>query len=87
MTFVHRKNYKKYCILLKSTFEIPLFHIKEAREQTAAFNYYKCGYFPHDQQSRPSKKRYPVVTFVASSRFMFQLIVFKICAKNFSNNC
>ena len=33
MTFLHWKNYKKKSILLKTTFEIALFFIKEVREQ------------------------------------------------------
>ena len=56
MAFLHWNNYKINCILSNTTFEIPLFLIKEVLEQTAAFDYYKYGYFPYDQQMRPSKK-------------------------------
>ena len=45
MKYLHEvytlQNYKKHYILLKTTSEIPLFVIKEDREQTAAFDYYK----------------------------------------------
>ena len=50
------EEYKKHCIILNKTFEIPLFLIKDVYEQTAAFDYYKYGYFPSDQQMKPSKK-------------------------------
>ena len=48
MTFLLWKNYKKPCIILKTTFEIALFPIKEVREQTTIFDYYKYGYFPYE---------------------------------------
>ena len=69
MTFLHQKDDKKHCILVKTTFEICLFLIKEVSEQTAAFNYYKYGYFLHDQQMRPSKNI--ISTFVASALVLF----------------
>ena len=69
---VHWQNHKKHCILLKTTFEVPFFLIKEALEQAAAFNYDKFSYFLHDQQMRPSKKViYPAAPFVASSHVLF----------------
>ena len=43
MMFVHWKNYKKNCILLKTTVELPLFLISEVDEHIAAFEYYKYG--------------------------------------------
>ena len=39
--FVHWKNYKKHCILLKTTFEIPLFFLKEVGDPIATFEYCK----------------------------------------------
>ena len=41
MMFLHQKIFKKHYILLKTTFEIPLFLVEEDWEQAAAFNYYK----------------------------------------------
>ena len=35
--------YQKHCILLKITFQIPLFHIEEVCEQLPASNYWKYG--------------------------------------------
>ena len=44
MLLLHwKKLYKTLHILLKTTFEIPLFFIKEVREQTGVFDYYKYG--------------------------------------------
>ena len=55
MTFLHGEDEKKHVILLKTTFETPLLLLKEVSEQAAGFDYYKYGYFLHDQQMRPSK--------------------------------
>ena len=41
MMFLDQKKYKKHCILLNTTLEIPSFPTKETPEQTAAFEYYK----------------------------------------------
>ena len=55
MTFLDQEDDKIHCILFKTTFEIPLVLIKEISEQTVIFNYYKYGYYLHDQQMRPSR--------------------------------
>ena len=74
MTFLHRKGNKKHCILVKTTFEISLFLIKAVSEQIAPLNYYKYGYFLHNQQMRPSKN--VMSTFVASSLVSFLNLFF-----------
>ena len=38
MTFLHWKNYKRHCILLKATFTIPVFLMKEVHESKTAFD-------------------------------------------------
>ena len=63
------ESFKKHWIIkynIKYNFEIPLLLIKNVYEKTAAFDYYKHGYFPSDQQMKPSKKVISVVTFAAS---------------------
>ena len=51
--FKLKKNYRKYCIFQKTTFQIALFHpTKKVFKQTAAFEFYKT-WLLHDQQIRP----------------------------------
>ena len=41
MMFLHQKNCKKHCMLLKTTFEIFILLIEEDHEQKTGFDYYK----------------------------------------------
>ena len=83
--FLRWENYKKHCLLSKIAFEIPLFLIKEVCEQTAAFNYYKYGYFLHDQEKMSSKRLYALFTMIANSLVSFFNLLFSKCVKNSSN--
>lgn len=64
--FLSCKNYKKHCMLFKTTFEIRLLLITEVRKQTATFDYYQYGVYISLVMG-PSKKA--VFTFVTSSLF------------------
>ena len=68
--FYAGKNYNKYCILLKTSFEIPLFIIKKVCQQISILTTVLqiCfTYFPHNLEMKP----YVVVTFAANSLVSF----------------
>ena len=74
MLLLHwKKLYKTLHILLKTTFEIPLFFIKEVHEQTGVFDYYKYGLHISCMINRWSLqiKLYVVVIFLACSFILF----------------
>ena len=79
MTFLHWRDYKKSWILLKTTFEIPLFLIKELHD--SCFGLYKYSYFPLDQQRRPSEKGYILWSH------LLQVFLFYFSTYCFQNMC
>ena len=78
MMFLHKKNFKKRCILLKTYFKITLFLAQEDWEQTAVFDYYKYDVHISRKINRRGlqKKLYAVVIFVATSLFSFFNLLF-----------
>ena len=72
--FLHWGNDQKHCILLKATFEIPLFPIKDVLEQSPVFNYYKHGL--RISADDAFNKSYAVVTFFTSSLISFFNVLF-----------
>ena len=68
-----RKNYKKYCILLHTISEMPLFLIKNGQLFSSITNMVISRMI---NRSCLQKKLYPVVTFVASSLVSFFDLLF-----------
>ena len=84
--FLHWKNYKKHCILLNATFEIPLLFTKEIFEQLELlWTVANVVIFCMINRLGLWKKLFPVVTVNASYLASFFNLLFSKCAKNSSN--